>query len=67
MSFFVRVYIGYKDLLQRAVHSFANLRKSFEVFCSEEGGRVIDIYLSIVEACKLLKKPPWDFSGDTLV
>ena len=46
---------------ERAVRPFTNLRKSFGGFSSEEGGRVTAIYLSIMETCKLLKKPPLDF------
>ena len=46
---------------ERAVRPFTNLRKSFGGFSSEEGGRVSAIYLSLVETCKLLKKPPLDF------
>ena len=46
---------------QRAVRPFTNLRKSFGGFSSENGGHVTAVYLSIVETCKLLKKPPLEF------
>lgn len=38
-----------------------NLRKIFGGFSSENGGHVTATYLSIVETCKLLKKPPLEF------
>jgi transposase len=46
---------------ERAVRPFTNLRKSFGGFSSENGGHATATYLSIVETCKLLKKPPLEF------
>lgn len=54
------VYID-NNVSERAIRPFTNLRKSFGGFSSEDGGRTAAIYLSIVETCKLLKKPPLDF------
>ncbi len=51
------VYID-NNVSERAVRPFTNLRKNFGGFSSEAGGRTAAIYLSIIETCKLLKKPP---------
>lgn len=46
---------------ERAVRPFTNQRKNFGGFSSENGGHVTATYLSIVETCKFLKKPPLEF------
>ncbi len=52
------VYINNNNVSERAVRPFTNLRKSFGGLSSEDGGHAAAIYLSIIETCKLLKKPP---------
>lgn len=46
---------------ERAVRPFTNIRKSFGGFSSKRGGETTAAYLSFIETCKLLKKPPLDF------
>ena len=46
---------------ERAVRPFANLRKSFGGFSSEEGARVTAVYLTFIETCKLMKRASLDF------